>query len=124
MQTVVTPPLQEATHSLIENLLASEAFIEYQEAHARLNADSESSALLEQLTQAQARVRQKQGQGGTNEAELDSLRLLQQRVQRNPVIMTYARSQQDAINFLREINTEISQPLGVNFATVANHSTC
>jgi len=69
-------------------------------------------------------VRQKQGQGGTNEAEIDSLRLLQQRVQRNPVIMTYAQSQQDAINFLREINTEISQLLGGNFATFANHSTC
>jgi len=47
MQTVVAPQLQEATHLLIENLLASEAFIEYQHAHARLNADSESCALLE-----------------------------------------------------------------------------
>ena len=40
------------------------------------------------------------------------------------VIMEYAQSQQEAINFLREINSEISELLGVNFATFANHSTC
>jgi hypothetical protein len=38
--------------------------------------------------------------------------------------MTYAQSQQEAIHFLREINDEISQLLGINFASFANHSTC
>ena len=35
-----------------------------------------------------------------NQAEIDSLRLLQQRVQRNAVIMDYAQTQQEAVNFL------------------------
>ena len=124
MQTGSSPQLQEATKSLIDNLLASEAFIQYQQAHARFNADGEARTLLEQLNQAQARLRQMQANGGANQAEVDSLRLLQQRVQRSAVIMEYAQSQQDAINFLREINGEISELLGVNFATFANHSTC
>jgi cell fate (sporulation/competence/biofilm development) regulator YlbF (YheA/YmcA/DUF963 family) len=124
MQTVLSPQLQEATQSLIDNLLASEAFVHYQQAHARFNADSEARALLEQLTQSQARLRQKQGKGDVNQAEIDSLRLLQQRVQRNSIIMAYAQSQQEAVNFLREINNEISELLGLNFATFANHAIC
>jgi cell fate (sporulation/competence/biofilm development) regulator YlbF (YheA/YmcA/DUF963 family) len=124
MQTIVSPQLQEATWSLIENLLASETFIRYQNAHSHFDADGEARTLLEQLTQSQARLRQKQGKGEVNQAEIDSLRLLQQRVQRNSVIMAYAQSQQEAINFLREINSEISELVGVNFATFANHATC
>jgi cell fate (sporulation/competence/biofilm development) regulator YlbF (YheA/YmcA/DUF963 family) len=124
MQTILSPQLQEATQSLIDNLLASEAFIHYQNAHSYFEADDEARTLLEQLTQAQARLRQKQVKGPVNQAEIDSLRLLQQRAQRNSVIIDYSQSQQGAINFLREINGEISQLLGINFATFANHTTC
>lgn len=124
MQTVLSPQLQEATQSLIDNLVASEPFLNYQQARTRLNQDSEAHALLERLSHSQAKLRKKQADGGVNQAEIDSLRLLQQRVQRNLVILDYAQSQQDAVTFLREINNEISQLLGVNFATLANHATC
>jgi len=124
MQTVLSSQLQEATHLLIENLVASEVFIHYQRAQAHLNADSEAHALLDQLSQAQADLRKKQVNGGINQAEIDALRELQQKVQCNPIIMDDAQSQQEAINFLREINDEISQLLGINFATFANHATC
>ena len=124
MQTILSPQMQETTHSLIENLLASEAFIHYKQAHARFNADNEARALLEQLTQSQARVRQKQAKGEVNQADLDSMRMFQQRVQRNSIIMEYAQAQQEAVNFLREINNEISELLGINFAALANHAVC
>jgi cell fate (sporulation/competence/biofilm development) regulator YlbF (YheA/YmcA/DUF963 family) len=124
MQTALSPRLQEATQSLIDNLLASEAFVRYQKTYARFKADQEACDLMDQLAKLQARLRQKQAAGEVNQAEIDSLRLLQQRVQRNSVIMAYAQSQEEAVNFLREINGEISQLLGMNFASFANHSTC
>jgi len=124
MQTVLSPHLQEATQALIDNLLASEPFLNYPQARRRLNQDAESRTLLEHLSHSQASLRQKQANGGVGQAEVDSLRLLQQRAQRDPVIMDYAKSQQEAINFLREINNEISELLGINFASAANHATC
>ncbi len=124
MPTDLSSRLQEATQSLIDHLLASEAFVRYQKAHARFKADQEACGLMDQLSKLQARLRQKQAAGEVNQAEIDSLRLLQQRVQRNSVIMAYAQSQEEAVNFLREINGEISQYLGMNFASFANHSTC
>jgi cell fate (sporulation/competence/biofilm development) regulator YlbF (YheA/YmcA/DUF963 family) len=124
MQTTFPSPLQESTQSLIDHLLACEAFLRYQNARAQFKEDHEAQALLDQLTRSQARLRQKQSQGNVNQAEVDALRLLQQRVQRNPVIKAYAQSQQEVIDFLREINNEVSQLLGINFASFANHSTC
>jgi cell fate (sporulation/competence/biofilm development) regulator YlbF (YheA/YmcA/DUF963 family) len=79
---------------------------------------------MDQLAKSQACLSQMQSSGGVGQAEIDSLCLLQQRVQRNPVITAYAQSQEEAVNFLREVNGEISQLLGINFATFANHSTC
>jgi cell fate (sporulation/competence/biofilm development) regulator YlbF (YheA/YmcA/DUF963 family) len=124
MQTSLSPQLQEATQSLIDNLLASEAFVRYQNARVSFNADHEAHDLMDQLAKSQARLRQKQSGGEVNQAEIDSLRLLQQRAQHNSVIVAYAQSQEEAVNFLREINGEISQLLGINFATFANHATC
>ncbi len=124
MQTVLNPSMQEATEILINNLLASEAFVRYQQAQAVLTEDRQARTLLEQLSQAQADIRKKQATNSVAQVEIESLRTLQVQVQNNKVISTYAQTQQEAINFLREINNEISQLLGINFASFANHSTC
>jgi cell fate (sporulation/competence/biofilm development) regulator YlbF (YheA/YmcA/DUF963 family) len=116
--------MQEATEALVGNLQACEAFVRLRQAQARLDDDPQARALLEQLSQAQADLRKKQAGGSVSQAEIDDLRSLQEQVQSNTIIMTHARGQQDATNFLREINGEISQLLGLNFATFANRSTC
>ncbi|MEX2162242.1 MAG: YlbF family regulator [Anaerolineales bacterium] len=124
MQAVLSPQLHEATHSLIENLLASEAFIHYQQAQSILNEDNNASDLLKQLSQAQASLRQKQAKGEVAQADTEELHELQAKVQRNRVVLGYAQSQQEAVNFLREIDAEISGLLGISFASFANHATC
>lgn len=124
MTVDLSPQLQEATQSLIEHLLASETFKRYQQAQARIDENSESRTLMERLSNAQANIRQKQASGGVGQAELDALGLLQQRVLRDPIIMEYAQSQEQAIGLLRQVNDEISQLLGINFASFANHPTC
>jgi cell fate (sporulation/competence/biofilm development) regulator YlbF (YheA/YmcA/DUF963 family) len=124
MLTTLSPELQEATQSLIDHLLASEAFMHYQETRKLMSEDEEAHTLMERLSNAQATVRQQQTTGGVGQAEVDSLRLIQQRALRNPVILDYAQAQQEAVEFLREINGEISQLLGIDFASFANHATC
>lgn len=124
MLTTLSSELQEVTQSFIENLLASEAFMHYQEARKLMGEDEEVHTLMERLSNAQATVRQKQVSGNVGQAEVDSLRLIQQRALRNPVILDYAQAQQEAVEFLCEINGEISQLLGIDFASFANHTTC
>lgn len=125
MQPTLSLHLQEATQSFIENLLASEAFVLYGRACAGLRADVEARSLLDHLSQAQALLRQKQTNGGdVTQDDVSTVRELQQEVQRNRVIMEYVHHQQEAVSLLCETNTEISQLLGINFASFANHATC
>lgn len=121
---ILSPQLQEATQSFSANLLASEIFIRFRDAQANLDASAEASALIDQLTQAQAQLRQKQANGGTNQADVDTLRDLQMNVRNNPTIMDFINSQQEAFFFVREINGEIDQLLGISFGTFANRATC
>jgi len=124
MQTILTSNLNEATQSLIENILASEPFLRYHRAQIQLNTTPEAMELLRRLSQLQAEIRKKQSNGGVTQEDIQLLRQVQLEVQRNGIIMDYARAQEEAVNFLRFVNNEISQLLGVNFATLTNHATC
>ena len=124
MKTEMTPIMQEATEALLGNLLASEVFIHYHQAENQLDHDPEARALLDQLAQLQAQLRIQQANGGATPAEIATLRELQGQVQRNRTLAIYAQTQQEAVNFLREVNAEISQLLGLDFAAFANHATC
>jgi len=119
-----SPDLHEAMDSLIQNLLASKPFLLYQQSQTRLEADHRARSLLEQLSMQQSHLRQKQVDGGVTQAEIEELRDLQAQVQANATIMAYAQSQLEAVNFLREINQEIAQLLGVDFALLARATTC
>ena len=118
------PDLYEATDSLIQNLLASEPFLAYHQSKARLESDPQARGLLERLSALQSGIRRKQTSGDITQVEIEELRAVQHQVQANTTIMAYAQSQQEAVNFLREINQEISQLLGMDFASLARAITC
>lgn len=124
MQTILSLQIQQATDALVDNLGASEAFIRYQQARARLDQDAHAQALLKQLSQEQVEMRKKQADSRLSKEEIDSLKALQAQVQDNEAIQVYAQAQQEAVNFLREINGEINQLLGIDFASFAKHSNC
>ena len=118
------PELVQSTESLIQNLLATEPFQAYQQSQAAMNANSQAHGLLERLSTLQTEMRRKQGKGGVTQAEIEDLRAVQKQVQANEAILAYASSQETAVASLRELNQEISQLLGVDFAALAKQSTC
>jgi cell fate (sporulation/competence/biofilm development) regulator YlbF (YheA/YmcA/DUF963 family) len=124
--TMTTLPanLLAATETLAENLLASEPFTAYHAAQARLNADAGARALLQRLSQSQAELRQKQARRTVTQSEVDQLRALQSAVQTDRTITDYGRAQQAAVGFLREINQEIGELIGVDFAALAKRPGC
>ena len=125
MNTQIIPEmLYQATQSLAENLAASEPFVHYLQARHALETDPDAQSLLKDLSCIQGEIRQKQERGQVTQADIDVLRAIQQQAQSNETIMQYATMQQNAVNFLREINQEISELLGVDFARLAKQSTC
>ncbi len=97
---------------------------EYAKATARLAADGEATGLLDELQRVQAEVRLRQNDGGVTPADLERLRHLQSTVQAHPTIAAFLDAQLQAQASLRQVNMEISERLGVDFATLGRVSTC
>lgn len=125
MTTPIIPEtLYQATQSLAENLVASEPFVHYFQARQAFDADSDAQSLLKDISSIQGEIHQKQQRGQVTQADIDVLRAMQQQAQSDETIMQYANTQQNALSFLREINQEISQLLGVDFAALSRQSSC
>jgi len=124
LEPTLPSPLSLATEALIENLLAAEPLVAYHRAQILFQVDAPARALIDRLSAAQADVRQKQSRREVTQSDIDQLRILQGEAQANRVIFDYVQTQQAAIGFLREINREISELLGVDFASLAKQPGC
>jgi cell fate (sporulation/competence/biofilm development) regulator YlbF (YheA/YmcA/DUF963 family) len=120
----LSPQLLAATEALAVNLRQSEQFVLYHQVRGLLETDAQAQALLRSLSEAQAEVRVRQARGEVTQSDIDQLRALQHAARANRVIMENARAQQSAIEYLREINQEISGLLGVDFASLARRPGC
>jgi len=116
--------LQQATEQLGRALRASAPMKTYLDASTNLETDVEATGLLDELAQRQVALRVKQNDGGLTQAAIDDMRALQFRVQTQPTIVAYLQAQQDVRALLPQINYEISQLLGVDFAALARKSGC
>lgn len=116
--------LRAATDAFAESLLAARPFVAYRQVEARLKQDREARSLLERLQACQASIRLKQADGRVTHYDIKELRTLQSDALANRTIAAYVDAQQGAVAQLRDVNTQISQLLGVDFAALAKRTSC
>lgn len=114
--------LLEATYALADNLVQSEPFLHYQEADRKLHNDKESMRLLEEFSELQQKIRAQHNSVGIAENDIKRLRELQLTIGANETIQGRANSQQIAVALLQEVNEEISNLLGIDFASLTRRS--
>lgn len=112
----------EATSNLAENLTQSEAILRFRVAEAKLNADQEALRKLSELSELQQKIRTKQHSSNISESDIKRLRALQSAIGTNETIQDYELMKELAVAFLREVNQEISQLLGIDFASLTRRS--
>lgn len=112
----------EATTNLTENLLRSEPFLRLRAAEEKFRTDSSAAQLLKDFSELQEKVRHEQFSGAISEGDLIRLRELQSAVIDNEAIQNYELSHKLAVAFLQEINQEISQLLGIDFASLTRRA--
>ena len=112
----------EATSALAENLAQSEPILRFRAAEGKLKADPEALKLLAELSELQQKIRTQQLASEISEIEIKRLRALQNVIGINETIQDYGLTQELAASFLREVNQEISQLLGIDFASLTRRS--
>ncbi len=113
-----------AAEKLAAAILQAEPVAAYQQAKARLDGDAHAHELLERFLKTQSDLRVRQSRNAVTQSDVDQLRALQREVQSNRIILDYAETQQAAIAYLPDVNQEISQLLGMDFASLAGQSSC
>ncbi len=111
--------IEAAVGTLAQSLLESDPLAQYQRAKEALERDLGAKRLLDAFAFTQREMRQRQAHNLVTQESVDQLRSMQRQVQANAVIMAYVQTQQAAINYLREVNQEISQWIGADFASLA-----
>lgn len=112
----------EATSNLAENLAQSEPFLRFKAAEGKLNSDQEALRLLKEFSVLQQKIRTQQNNGGISENDIKQLRALQNAISTNETIQDYQLTQELAVAFLREVNQEISQLIGIDFSSLTRRS--
>jgi cell fate (sporulation/competence/biofilm development) regulator YlbF (YheA/YmcA/DUF963 family) len=118
------PNVAAALEALVKQVSHAEPVVRYYQAKARFDADPQAGVLLARLSTGQAELRTRQTRDRVAQAKMQELRALQREVQSNRVIMDYSETQQVAMAYLPEVNLEISQLLGVDFASLAGPASC
>lgn len=118
----ISEKLIEATSSLAENLSQSEPFLQFKTAEQKLKADQQAMQLLNDFAEMQQKIRTQQHSASISESDFTRLRELQSAVGSNETIQERSRALEDAIGILREVNLEISNLLGIDFASLTRRS--
>ena len=118
----VSVQILNAASELAENLSHSADILGFRRAEDALHSDLQAVQLLKDLSKMQQKVRDQQHIGSLVQADLATLRSLQVSVAENQAIQTYLASQEAAKAFLREVNQEISQHMGIDFASLTRRS--
>ena len=121
---IMTPELTEAVDALAENLLASEPFLALEGAYLRLQSDAPARDLQQRFRQAEATLRQRQANRTMTQADMAAYRTLHAEAHANELIAGYEAAQQAIAACLGDVNRDLSQHLGVDFAALARRSGC
>lgn len=113
-----SPELFVAISDLAESLERSEAVLRYAEANQALMMDRAALQLINEASELQRKLYAGDSAGDEVEANLTRLHELQSDIAMNAVIQEQSLARETAVSFLREINQEISQMLGFDFASL------
>jgi cell fate (sporulation/competence/biofilm development) regulator YlbF (YheA/YmcA/DUF963 family) len=123
-QTILSPELYKASTHLAEALRQAGPILAYQNAKERMESDPHAKSLLERFAAAQSELRFQQANQSVTQEQMDGIRALQTEVRSNSLILEFAQTQQAAIAYLPSINQQISQYIGIDFASLTGSSTC
>ncbi len=116
--------LASSLEAMINGMVKGTDLETYLTAQTKLDSNEEANCILQRLNSLQTQFRQKQYSGQISQDDINELRETQRQAQENEIISHYAKSQQKGIDFLRKVNTEISQLIGMDFADLSKKNKC
>ncbi|MBW6465903.1 MAG: YlbF family regulator [Brevefilum sp.] len=121
-----TVELFDATSDLAESLAHSEVIMRFTNSNQVLINDQDAQRLVQEANELHQKLYAKDASRDFMRENFPRYRELQNQIASNPVLQEQSEAQEMAINFLREVNQEISQLLGIDFGSLTRRpdATC
>jgi cell fate (sporulation/competence/biofilm development) regulator YlbF (YheA/YmcA/DUF963 family) len=117
---MLDPELEAAARQFAARLAQMPPLAELRRAQEQLEADVEAQRLLAEWDEKQRELLARQRTGQTiTPAEMEALRRLRARIQNHPAIRAYSEMQRQVQPYLTDLNSEISQVLGLDFGALS-----
>ena len=118
------PELTDSINSFAEALMATEEFSAYDAAQKAFQQDDSVRDLLTRLNTLSHELGQKQQQDELTDEDIELYRSLKTQFTENPTVAHLQEQENKVTETFRECNHEISQELGLDFASNAAPSSC
>jgi cell fate (sporulation/competence/biofilm development) regulator YlbF (YheA/YmcA/DUF963 family) len=101
-----------------EELATISVISNYRATQKKLNEDDNAKEILRKLSAARKELGEKQFSGTITQEILDEYSKIQKEVENNQTIREFSLAQQENVQFLREVNLEISNLIGIDFSSL------
>jgi len=116
--------LLNSINSFADTLMATEEFSAYDAAQKAFHKDDEARDLMTRLNTLSHELGQKQHQNELTDEDIELYRSLKTQFTENETVSNLQEQENKITETFRECNREISQELGLDFASNAAPSSC
>jgi len=106
------------TTQLGEEMATISVISNYKALQKKLNEDLHAKELLGKLSASRKELSEKQSSGTFTQDSLKDYSNIQKEVENNQTIREFSLAQQEVVQFMREVNSEISSLLGIDFSSL------
>ena len=116
--------LQNAAEMFITAVMGSPEMEAFFKVKSEFQENPELRNIRKIFSEKQTALQAKQTAGTLTQDEIDSVRILQRRLNSHPITVRYAQARQAMVTRLHECNQSLSEALGFDFASAAAPPSC
>ncbi len=121
---MLTADLNNAAVSFARSLKSAAVVARYWEARHSFESDVQLARSRDSLNRAAQSFREKQSAGTLSERDINRVRVLQAKLNLHPRAVELLSAQQEMVELLQECNQQMTEVLGIDFASAGVPAGC
>ncbi|BER92312.1 YlbF family regulator [Thermatribacter velox] len=116
---MLSEEIKSSLQDFAEKLIATSFFQTFQQSRSNLTNNQEALELLQRWNEKQRELSEIASERDLQEKDFMEVEAIREAIFKNVILMNYFKAQDELVTFLKEVNRELSNILGFDFALSA-----
>ncbi|MDI3525337.1 MAG: hypothetical protein PWP60_667 [Candidatus Atribacteria bacterium] len=116
---MLSEEIKSSLQDFAEKLIATSFFQTFQQSRSNLSSNQEALELLQRWNEKQRELSEIASERDLQEEDFMEVEAIREAIFKNVILMNYFKAQDELVTFLKEVNRELSNILGFDFALSA-----